>query len=1283
MQDIHSKLMRDNQSYRTWHGDPRHRIAHWVVFALVVIAGGALYLKQARLPVVVQTVRSTSLAQVTTATQLASARTLTQNTLALTEDHEQAPSGVITTNLVDALEDREDVLVALIEKNKIDEVLNLAISDADRDRMPQEAQAHAEESRTISGTYTWTHEDGMTSGVQANDYTISTTAGQTYTVVYSDEAPRARTGDLVSLEGYVVDGEYVVVDTEAGTSGISVTAQQATLAETQKKVGVIMFNFQNLPATPFTKETVKATTFTAPTSANAYVLENSFGKWGIKGIVDPVGDVYGWYTIPVSSTATCDTMAWSALANQQAQASGMPIAEYDYIVYAFPKVATCSFQGRAIMGGNKSWLNGDSYSLGTLVHELGHNMGFSHASSIMCTDPATGGKVPSGGTCTQQTYGDPFSAMGQASGRKHVSGHNKAQTKAGVPWMLPANIKSVTSTTNGTGLYSLVSASLPSTTGIQTLRVKRALNSVFAIEYRSSQGVFENYTTNAPEVTNGIIVRIVPEYSFSNIDTQLLDMSPATTTMMDAPLNVGQTYFDASSGISIKLESVTDGVASVRITYGATATGASVVSGGASAGVCIYNAPSLTIGTPAGQAGTNVKSYTATITNWSAPSCEPAPIEFSVTAPNGWTMTPSVIVDDIPSQQTITRTFYVSPESDVASGNYPLTFKAKNLAPSQILNQTIRTVTHTINNSSALIAPLVIATPANGASITGNINIAVATLPTPTGAVGVSQIELFLDGALVHTCTSTTSCQKTLLGSTVAPGAHTILAKGTHTTTGRTTTTSVSITKVGTADSPSPTAVSIVSPIANASVSGDLSIRVDRSSLTNTLKIYLDGVELTPSCSGNPCRKRVVGSSTMLGVGQHTVTAKLFNTTGAEVGSTSSTFTKLAGSTAGTPAISITAPIQGATVNGTSFPMTVGVADFANYTSKAHLNGVYVGGCFSNPTTTTGNPCTFNVSTIDMPSGTSTLMASALRRATALGTLEDVYTSITVTRGQTEVVAGSSAITAVTQPANGAVFTGPMTVSVNNTNPSVYAVKVLLDTATSRYCQQMESVCDAYIPTWAVGPHQVKVQTIRKATGVVEDVKTINVTKATQGSILSFTSPAQNAQLAGDAVISVTSANPTTYSTRIFWNDTLKKTCDSGAVCAITVAGSDIANASHMIHAQAIRKSDGAVLEMITRNVTKMIAGTVTINSPTSMMTIDATTQVSTSVSLTSNYELTLRLDGVYKNACGPAQPNCGFNLFYDQLPSGTHTITATLRQNFGGVAGATLDTKTVTFVKP
>jgi chitodextrinase len=337
-----------------------------------------------------------------------------------------------------------------------------------------------------------------------------------------------------------------------GTTGATTTTTTTTTSTGPHRVAIVLFNFSNNTAQPYTPAAVAGNAFTNSNSVAAYYSTNSWGQLTL------TGDVFGWYTI-ADTNSSCDYTTWQNSANSAAAAAGVDLSKYDNVVYSFPSSSACGWSGLAYAPGKYSWLNGSALSLRTMAHELGHNFGTHHASSYSCTDSGVRVSLSANASnCTASEYGDPFSIMGQASSRNHTN-----VSLGNFKWLPTANTLDVTSS----GTYTLAPSELDASGTVQYIRILRSSGVYLTLELRQP-GIspFDAFSSTDP-VVNGVTIRLAGSYS-SVTQSRLIDTTPSTSSFNDAPLAVGQSFADPLTGISITTVSVSPSGASVRISFG-------------------------------------------------------------------------------------------------------------------------------------------------------------------------------------------------------------------------------------------------------------------------------------------------------------------------------------------------------------------------------------------------------------------------------------------------------------------------------------------------------------------------------------------------------------------------------------------------------------------------------------------------------------------------------------------------------------------------------------------
>ena len=390
---------------------------------------------------------------------------------------------------------------------------------------------------TVEGTLRVWHGDTLDAPVSVGQGIDTTIAG----LIPLEEA-RASTASLagkrVRASG-VRRGKALAVSGGVQPVGSTNTVAAATGT---KSVAVLLFNFAGDTRQPWTTESVRSVVFDGAGSVNAYYQDASYGQMSMSG------DVFGWFTIDATN-AGCDYTTWANQARSKATAAGVPLANYAYTVYAFPNVGGCGWAGLAYLPGTASWING-SMNLRVVGHELGHNFGVHHASTLACTSAGT--SVVLSPTCSATEYGDPFTIMGAAPTRHHNNWH-----RAQLGW-LPAQ------TITAPGIYSLAPAEL-ATASPRLLRVARGDGTYLNLEFRQPTENFDNFSASDPAVT-GVSARIAPDLS-SLVQSKLIDANPATPTFADAPFGAGMSLTDPLSGVSVTVVSVSPAGASVSVQF--------------------------------------------------------------------------------------------------------------------------------------------------------------------------------------------------------------------------------------------------------------------------------------------------------------------------------------------------------------------------------------------------------------------------------------------------------------------------------------------------------------------------------------------------------------------------------------------------------------------------------------------------------------------------------------------------------------------------------------------
>jgi M6 family metalloprotease-like protein len=393
----------------------------------------------------------------------------------------------------------------------------------------------------LVGTLELLHGEDFTTGEATYDYHLQTAKERVQVKFRAGHAAPDGfvNGAVVQIRGHRDGAIFAAAD---GATGGTVL-QSAPGWSGPRKLAVILMNFSNNATKPFTASFANGVVFTNSNSVRAYYAEQSFGAMVLQGTT------FDWVKVPYASTS-CQTSAWASAAKAAVAARGVDLSSYTNFMFIFPHTTACSWGGLGHLPGTSTWINGTP-SLRIPAHELGHNLGTHHASSLRCT--TAGVRVALSSTCTKSEYGDPFTIMGNAATR-HLS--NLSLIQIGY---LP---ESATRTVVATGTYALVKAE--HTSGVRILAIPRGDGTTLYLEYRRPSGTyFDNFSSTNP-VVKGVTIRIAKGFS-TITQTLLVDTVPSTTTFLDAPLRLYKTFTDYLSGVKVYVTALTTSTASVIV----------------------------------------------------------------------------------------------------------------------------------------------------------------------------------------------------------------------------------------------------------------------------------------------------------------------------------------------------------------------------------------------------------------------------------------------------------------------------------------------------------------------------------------------------------------------------------------------------------------------------------------------------------------------------------------------------------------------------------------------
>ncbi|WP_409420909.1 Ig-like domain-containing protein [Pseudaeromonas sp. ZJS20] len=630
-------------------------------------------------------------------------------------------------------ESRAQLLARLSEQAPA-AVLSSTLPAWARNALPTEVAALVEESQTQEGELEVSYED-YPDGHHVLRQVLKTPAGERLTLKFADQAPSVPAGSQVKVQGWRVADKLVLQGADLqtlalnGTGTTGATVQANTFGE--QKTLVMLVNFQDAPGNqPWTLDQANSLVFD---TVNQYYQDDSYQQTWLSG------DVVGWFTLALDSTS-CDSTAIAQQADAAATQAGVVLADYAHKVYLFPTVSSCGWSGLGTVGGSpsRSWING-SFTLQTVGHELGHNLGLYHAHSLECGTSALGSN------CQSSEYGDRNDIMGNVA-----AGHMSAFQKQQLGWLDYGNSPSTTLVT-ADGTYLLTPYELDDG-GSKALMIPAGTDAVsgqpqyYYLEYRQALGA-DSFLAGNSNVLNGVVVRTAVAGDLNS--SYLLDMTPASNSIayydwQDYALPSGRSYVDETRGVTITTDWTDGQQASVTVTLGSVS--------------CQAARPTLSL-TPAQgpwvAAGSQV-SYQLTLTNQDSSACGSSQFDLQAQLPSGWVASFDKSSLTMAPGDSASATLTVSSASGAQDGYYDISLQVSEGA--ETLHQQTGLVTYVVSNP-VNSAPLAVNDSLSVSSgVSGSLNV-LANDSDPEGQtltlVAVSQpahgtVSFNADGTLTY-----------------------------------------------------------------------------------------------------------------------------------------------------------------------------------------------------------------------------------------------------------------------------------------------------------------------------------------------------------------------------------------------------------------------------------------------------------------------------------------------------------------------------------------------------
>jgi len=301
---------------------------------------------------------------------------------------------------------------------------------------------------------------------------------------------------------------------------------------------VILVDFSTLPGGSTTVDAARPVL----DAVDTFYHQNSYGDFSFATkTITPV------LRLPRTSSAyfnssTGDTSLLDDARNA-ARTAGFNPDNFDFDLVAFSNIGF-PWRGQGYVGLKGAWVQGNGNFIGDVLgHELGHNLGVWHANAW--TSPSIIGD----GNPQQfhREYGDLFDVM--SNGSNFPFDHQNANFKFILGWLPSSYVATVASS----GTYRIYAHD-------ENSRISGRKYAVRIPVGISIGGELEDYWIELRQLlapryqstANGAIIQWGNDVGTQSAN-RLLDMSPETADLSDAPLAVGRTFKDVDRGVEITL----------------------------------------------------------------------------------------------------------------------------------------------------------------------------------------------------------------------------------------------------------------------------------------------------------------------------------------------------------------------------------------------------------------------------------------------------------------------------------------------------------------------------------------------------------------------------------------------------------------------------------------------------------------------------------------------------------------------------------------------------------
>ena len=553
-------------------------------------------------------------------------------------------------------------------------------------------------------------------------------------------------------------------------------------------------------------------------------------------------------------------------------------------------------------------------------------------------------------------------------------------------------------------------------------------------------------------------------------------------------------------------------------------------------------------------------------------------------------------------------------------------------------------VSVTVNN-----APMVsITAPTSGATVSGTTTVTASA----SASGGVASVQFQLDGGNLGSAVTASPYSTNWDTTKVSNGSHTLTAIVTPNSGATVTSSSVTVTVNNVA---APT-VTLTAPAAGSTVGGTIAVTASATAGAGvaSVQFQLDGSNLGSAVTVSPYS--INWNTTAASNASHTLTAIVTANGGATATSSPVTVT-----VNNLPAVSITAPTTGATVNGTITVTASATAAAGVASVQFQLDGNNLGSAV------TVSPYSINWNTNTASNGSHTLTAIATANGGA-----------TATSSAVSVTVSNPPAVSITAPAAGTTVNGTITVTASASSGSgIASVQFQLD-GNNLGTAVTSSPYSVNWNTNTVGNGSHTLTAIATAIGGATGTSSpVSVTVSNLPTV-SITAPTAGATVNGTiAVTASASAGPGIASVQFQLDGNNLGSAVTGVPYSINWNTATASNGSHTLTAIATANG-GATATSAAISVTVSNLPTVSLTAPTAGATVSGTTTVTASASAGAGVaSVQFQLDGANLGSAVTSVPY-SINWNTTAASNGSHTLTAIVTANGGATATSSPITVTV-----